>query len=107
MRFISIFEVGAKYKLTQYVIKDRGVLKVHKFDCDYRAVLREDLKKLLIANGCRGTVGSFGRDWILSAYICRNKIEPKKDVDIFIYNVVCLMQNSEVIFAELDRMPEK
>ena len=43
---------GEHYKLTQYIIDDEKTLQISKFDCEYRAVCREELTNLLIANGC-------------------------------------------------------
>lgn len=42
---------GEHYKLTQYIIDDEERLQVSKFDCEYRAVQREELTKLFEANG--------------------------------------------------------
>ncbi len=41
-----------RYKLTQYIIDDEENLKTSKFDCEYRAVRREELTELLLAGGC-------------------------------------------------------
>lgn len=41
------------YKLTQYIIDDEEALQVHKFECEYRAIRREELTELLLENGCR------------------------------------------------------
>lgn len=41
------------YKLTQYIIEDEGSLKTSKYDCEYRAVKREELTGLLLSNGCK------------------------------------------------------
>jgi len=41
-----------RYKLTQYIIEDEEGLQISKFDCEYRAVLREELTNLLLAHGC-------------------------------------------------------
>lgn len=41
-----------RYKLTQYIIADEENLKTSKFDCEYRAVRREELTELLLAGGC-------------------------------------------------------
>lgn len=43
---------GDCYKLTQYIIDDENTLEVNKFDCEYRATRREELRKLLIDCGC-------------------------------------------------------
>ena len=43
---------GDIYQLTQYIIEDEDTLKISKFDCEYRAVRREELTDLLFANGC-------------------------------------------------------
>ncbi len=40
------------YRLTQYIIDDEKELNVSKFECEYRAVRREELTKLLLAHGC-------------------------------------------------------
>ena len=41
------------YHLVQYIIEDEGSLQNSKFECDYRAVRREELTSLFLANGCR------------------------------------------------------
>ena len=48
-----------RYKLTQYIIDDEETLQISKFSCEYRATLREELTKLLLANGCREVVWKF------------------------------------------------
>ena len=40
------------YKLTQYIIDDENSLQVSKFECEYRATRREEMTKMLLANGC-------------------------------------------------------
>ena len=40
------------YKLIQYIIDDDDSLQISKFECEYRAVRRDELTDLLIANGC-------------------------------------------------------
>ncbi len=40
------------YKLIQYIIDDSENLEVSKFECEYRAILREELTNLFILNGC-------------------------------------------------------
>ena len=40
------------YKLTQYIVEDEEALQVSKFECEYRATRREEMTKLLLANGC-------------------------------------------------------
>ena len=40
------------YKLTQYIVEDEESLQVSKFECEYRATRREEITKLLLANGC-------------------------------------------------------
>ena len=42
-----------RYKLTQYIIEDEGTLQVSKFDCEYRAIRRDELTELFLANGCK------------------------------------------------------
>ena len=41
------------YHLVQYIIEDEGTLRISKFECEYRAVRREELTSLFEANGCR------------------------------------------------------
>ena len=41
------------YHLVQYIIEDEGTLQISKFECEYRAVRREELTALFRANGCR------------------------------------------------------
>ena len=43
---------GDKYQLTQYIIDDEDSLQIGKFVCEYRAVRREELTRLLLAGGC-------------------------------------------------------
>ena len=38
--------------MTQYIIKDEEKLEISKFDCEYRAIRREELTGLLLAHGC-------------------------------------------------------
>ena len=40
------------YKLTQYIIEDGASLEIRKFECEYRAVLRQELTGLMQENGC-------------------------------------------------------
>lgn len=40
------------YKLIQYIIDDSENLEVSKFECEYRAISREELTNLFILNGC-------------------------------------------------------
>lgn len=44
---------GDSYRLVQYIIEDEGEPQIEKFECQYRAVRRRDLAKMLLANGCR------------------------------------------------------
>ena len=48
-----------RYKLTQYIIEDEDLLKISKFDCEYRATTRQELTDLLLANGCSSVVWKF------------------------------------------------
>ena len=41
------------YKLTQYIIDDEEALQVSKFECEYRAVRREELTEILLSGGFR------------------------------------------------------
>lgn len=50
---------GDNYKLTQYIIEDDISLKTSKFECEYRAVRREELTNLLLSNGCSSVVWKF------------------------------------------------
>lgn len=43
---------GDCYNLTQYIIDDENSLGINKFECQYRAVCREELTKLLNSNDC-------------------------------------------------------
>jgi len=47
------------YKLIQYIIEDEEHLKISKFECEYRAVLREEITDILISNGCKSVVWKF------------------------------------------------
>lgn len=47
---------GDNYKLKQYIIEDEETLKTSKFECEYRAVRREELTSMLISNGCSSVV---------------------------------------------------
>ena len=40
------------YRLIHYIIEDEETLRISRFECEYRAVRREELTKLL-SNGCR------------------------------------------------------
>ena len=44
------------YQLTQYIIDDEENLEISKFDCEYRAVRRDELTNLLYGCGCSGVV---------------------------------------------------
>lgn len=50
---------GDCYKLIQYIIEDDETLKTSKFECEYRAVRREELTNLLISSGCSSVVWQF------------------------------------------------
>lgn len=41
-----------RYKLIQYIIDDEKKLEISKFECEYRAVRREELTELLLISGC-------------------------------------------------------
>jgi SAM-dependent methyltransferase len=43
---------GAHYKLTQYILDDGKTLQASKFECEYRAVSREEITDLLFGSGC-------------------------------------------------------
>ncbi|MCH5142151.1 MAG: class I SAM-dependent methyltransferase [Clostridiales bacterium] len=42
---------GENYKFTQYIIDDENSLSIGKFDCEYRAVKREELTQHLLSCG--------------------------------------------------------
>ena len=50
---------GDCYRLTQYILDDGASLKADKFDCEYRAVKRDELTELLTESGCRSTEWKF------------------------------------------------
>ena len=43
---------GDNYRLIQYIVEDEDSLSVSKFECEYRAVRREELTEMLLACGC-------------------------------------------------------
>lgn len=43
---------GDNYRLIQYIVDDEETLQVSKFECEYRAVRREEMTALLMENGC-------------------------------------------------------
>lgn len=51
--------IGDRYKLIQYIIEDDETLKTSKFECEYRAVQREELTNILVCNGCSSVVWKF------------------------------------------------
>lgn len=53
---------GDRYKLTQYIIEDEGTPTVSKFDCEYRAVKREELTEIFIKKGCNKVEWLFPED---------------------------------------------
>ncbi len=40
------------YRLVQYIVDDGDTLQTSKFECEYRAVRRDEMTELLMANGC-------------------------------------------------------
>ena len=50
---------GDNYKLIQYIIEDEETLKISKFECEYRAVRRDEITNILLANGCSDVVWKF------------------------------------------------
>ena len=50
---------GDRYKLIQYIIDDEKTMKTAKFECEYRAVRREELTKILLASGFCKVVWKF------------------------------------------------
>ena len=47
------------YRLVQYIIEDEDALRISKFECEYRAVRREELTEVLLSAGCREVVWKF------------------------------------------------
>ncbi len=45
-----------RYKLVQYIIDDDENLSINKFECEYRAVRREELTDLLFCGGCSDVI---------------------------------------------------
>ena len=50
---------GDIYQLTQYIIDDEDDLQIGRFVCEYRAVRREELTKLLLSGGCSRVTWKF------------------------------------------------
>lgn len=50
---------GDCYKLTQYILDDGASLKASKFDCEYRAVRRDELTELFSESGCSKVTWKF------------------------------------------------
>lgn len=50
---------GDNYRLTQYIIDDGDELRVSRFECEYRAVRREELTDLLRRSGCSEVIWRF------------------------------------------------
>jgi SAM-dependent methyltransferase len=50
---------GNNYRLVQYIIEDEKTLKISKFECEYRAVPREELTDIFLANGCSDVTWKF------------------------------------------------
>ncbi len=40
------------YRLIQYIVDDEDALQISKFECEYRAVRREELTNLFLVGGC-------------------------------------------------------
>ncbi|MBR6533337.1 MAG: hypothetical protein IKT44_02795 [Clostridia bacterium] len=47
------------YKLTQYIIEDGESLKTSKFECEYRAVSRDEIASLFLGCGCKDLIWKF------------------------------------------------
>ena len=47
------------YRLIQYIIEDEETLRISRFECEYRAVRREELSKHLRASGCGRVIWKF------------------------------------------------
>ena len=50
---------GNHYQFTQYIIEDGQDLQIRKFDCEYRAIRRDDLTKILLNKGFREVTWKF------------------------------------------------
>ena len=50
---------GENYRLVQYIIDDEDELKTSKFECEYRAVRREEMTSLLKEKGCKEVLWLF------------------------------------------------
>ena len=50
---------GDNYRLIQYIVDDGDRLQASKFECEYRAVRRQEITDLLLASGCREVVWKF------------------------------------------------
>ena len=50
---------GENYQLDQYIIEDEETLRISKFECEYRAVRRQELTDLLLSCGCSDVVWKF------------------------------------------------
>lgn len=53
---------GERYGLTQYIIDDGDELRISKYECEYRAVRREELTDLLLSCGCSEAVWKFPQE---------------------------------------------
>lgn len=47
------------YKLIQYIIEDSESLKTNKFECEYRAVSRDETTSLFLGCGCKDVIWKF------------------------------------------------
>ena len=50
---------GDCYRLIQYIIEDENTLKTSKFECEYRAVRREEITNILLSCGCSNVVWKY------------------------------------------------
>ena len=53
---------GDIYKFTQYIIEDEQSLRVNKFECEYRAIRREELTELFYSCGCKEVCWKFSEE---------------------------------------------
>jgi len=51
-----------RYRLVQYIIDDENKLQIGKFECEYRAVQREELTDFLLAEGCKSVEWKYPSD---------------------------------------------
>ena len=53
---------GDHYKLIQYIIEDENNLQVSRFECEYRAIRRQELTNLFLSNSCSNVEWKFPKE---------------------------------------------